>query len=126
MAFFASSNVTITMNNRDRYAIQKLRCAKANISFGDGSLAYCSGGVPLPGIGNFGFSKELKLMVIQQPHKPGEGSSYEVRYDQDNHKVVLLQPYSTPISGSAMAHPLVQLISGSTPTVNVDVMVYGE
>lgn len=126
MAFFASTNVTITMTSRKRFVVDKLRVAKANIAFGDGSLAYCSGGVPLPAVGAFGFHRQIDLMSIQQPYQPGDGSNYLCRYDSDNHKIVLLQPYATVSGGALDYYGLVQIASGSTPTVDIDAMVYGE
>lgn len=126
MAFFASTNVTLTISHRQKFVADKLRMNKVNIAFGNGSLAYCSGGVPLPAIGNLGFHREISFMGIQEGYKPAEGSNYICRYDPDNHKIVLLQPYATISGGALNYYGLVQIASGSTPTVNVDVLVVGE
>lgn len=66
MADLASSNVTIT--------IQKNRIIKGSpgsqqrnvvkIAFGDGSLTYPSGGVPLPAASSFGMRRELEFITL--------------------------------------------------------------
>lgn len=126
MAFFASSNVTVTITPRKRFVADKLRVTKATIAFGDGSLAYCSGGVPLPAVGAFGFHRQIDLMSIQQAALHADGSRYLCRYDADNHKIMLLQPYATASGGALGYYAPIQIASGSTPIVSIDVMVFGE
>ena len=86
MAALASTDVTVTVNARDRDighgALNKNMCM-ASIVFGDGALTYPALGVPLPAIGSFGMLKQMDIGLIEQPH--GDGLIY--KYDRTNHKI---------------------------------------
>ncbi len=103
MTALASSDVTVTVAARDR-DIGRGALAKnvsvAGVAFGDGSLTYPAGGVPMPGIGSFGFLREIKVGLIEQP--PGDGFVY--KYDQANHKIrIYTQGVATGATVSAGA-----------------------
>jgi hypothetical protein len=86
MADFASTDVTVTILGRDREiagAQAGRNMTLAQVAFGDGSLTYNTGGVPLPAIGTFGFRNEIALALIQQPY----GNGFIYKYDPDNHKI---------------------------------------
>ena len=54
-----------------------------DVTFGDGSLTYPTGGVPLPAIGVFGFKKQVQFGLAQQPVANG----FLYKYDPATHKV---------------------------------------
>lgn len=83
MADLASSDVTITLDPRDRYTLGKLKMSEGSLDFGDGALTYPNGGVPMPAIGNFGLNKEVSMFNIVDAS--GDGIIY--RYDQANRKI---------------------------------------
>lgn len=83
MADLTNSDVTITLNARDRHVLGKLRMSQGSLAFGDGALTYPYGGVPMPAIGNFGMNKEVSMLGIVDAS--GDGLIY--RYDQANRKV---------------------------------------
>lgn len=86
MAAIESTDVTVTVSIRDR-DIAHGRMGKnltlADITFGDGSLTYPSGGVPLPAIGNFGFQRQVDFGAVESD--PDDGFVY--KYDRSNHKL---------------------------------------
>ncbi len=86
MAAIASSNVTVSVSTRNRDIIPagpKL-VQIASVQFGDGSLTYPTGGVPLPAIGTFGFKKAIEFGVIEQPV-----NGFFYKFDRANHKIVI-------------------------------------
>ena len=86
MADIASSDVTITCNPKDRLLIgNKLRMNHVKIEFGNASLTVPSGGgVPLPAVGYFGMSRELKSLLVY-----GGNGPYDFSFDKDNHKLMV-------------------------------------
>lgn len=86
MGAFASTDVTITLAAPERDiggGGMFKNFSIATIAFGDGSLTYATGGVPLPAIANFGMKRAIDLMLIEQPAANG----FIYKYDRDNHKV---------------------------------------
>lgn len=85
MTALASSDISITLTSRDRnvYPTGSKLLTLATIAFGDGSLTYPAGGIPMPVIGMFGFKKELQFCSIQQPSANG----FIYKYDKTNHKL---------------------------------------
>lgn len=82
----ASTDVTVTIASRDREiagAAAGRNMTLATVAFGDGSLQYDTGGVPLPAIGAFGFRNEVAMALIQQP--PANGFIY--KYDPVARKI---------------------------------------
>jgi len=62
MADIAASDVTVTILTRVK---EKLRWRnKVKITFGNATLTYPSGGVPMPAIGAFGFTGVLENLII--------------------------------------------------------------
>jgi hypothetical protein len=101
MAAITSSDVTVTVSARDREiagggAFKNLTLA--TVAFGDGSLTYPTGGVPLPTIGSFGLHGGIDAAILIPP--PGDGFVY--KYDKANHKILI---YSQGIrTGSTAAN----------------------
>ena len=88
MTALASTDVTVTMNARDRdighKGLDKFM-GIASIVFGDGALTYPTGGVPLPAIGNFGLQRQVDIGIIEPPY----GDGYVYKYDRTNHKILI-------------------------------------
>jgi len=83
MTALASTDVTITLNSRDRHVLGGIRMSQGSVAFGDGALTYPNGGVPMPAVGNFGMNREVTNLGILD--SSGDGQAY--RYDQANRKV---------------------------------------
>lgn len=86
MAAIASANVTVSVSirNRDIIPAGPKKVQLASVAFGDGSLTYPTGGVPLPAIGVFGFLKAIEFGAIEQPI-----NGFFYKYDRANHKIVI-------------------------------------
>ncbi|MCX5818449.1 MAG: hypothetical protein NT047_00825 [Deltaproteobacteria bacterium] len=100
MGAFASTDVTVTVAGRDREiagAAAGRNQTIATVTFGNGSLTYATGGVPMPAIGTFGFRNEIKMGLIEQP--PANGFFY--KYDAVNRKIKIFTQGFT--SGSTTA-----------------------
>lgn len=88
MAAIASTDVTVTVNAGDREmagggAFKNLTLA--TVAFGDGSLTYPTGGVPLPAIGAFGLRAGIDAALVIPP----AGDGYVYKYDKANHKLLI-------------------------------------
>jgi len=88
MADLASSDVSITLDPRDRHILGKLRMSQGSLAFGDGALTYPYGGVPMPAVGGFGMNREVSMLDIVDAS--GNGLIY--RYDQSNSKIKIFAP----------------------------------
>lgn len=88
MTALASTDVTVTVNSRDKDighgALSKFM-GIASIVFGDGALTYPTGGIPLPAIGRFGLQRQVDIGVVEPP----SGDGYVYKYDRTNHKVLI-------------------------------------
>lgn len=83
MTALASTDVTITLNARDRECFSGTKAFNmGTISFGDGALTYATGGVPMPAKGHFGMKKQLQKMLLIPPC-----SAYGYAYDSANNKI---------------------------------------
>lgn len=86
MGHLANTDVAVTINSRDREiagAAAGRNMTLATLVFGDGSLTYATGGVPLPAIGTFGFRNEITMGLIQQPSANG----FIYKYDASARKI---------------------------------------
>ncbi|MDO9566676.1 MAG: hypothetical protein Q7J15_08050 [Candidatus Desulfaltia sp.] len=110
MAAFTSSDVTISLDPRDRHILGKIKMAKCSIAFGNGVLTYTTGGVPMPAIGLFGMNKE----VIGMNWLEGMGNSangFIYKYDVTNRKILIYYAdYDAVADG-----PLIELPNGNAP-----------
>jgi len=101
MAAIASTNVAVAVTPAQRNiagAGAYKNFTLAQITFGDGSLTYPTGGVPLPAIGAFGLHKGIDFALIEQP--PANGFVY--KYDKVNHKIkIFTQGVSTGATAAA-------------------------
>lgn len=116
MTALAATDVTVTLPSTqvDMFPGAKIM-TMATIAFGDSSLTYATGGVPLPAIGKFGLKQAMDMMVIQQPVSP----LLQYRYDATNHKIVIHDEDNT--SGI-----LAELSNGAAPAATtLKVLVIG-
>jgi hypothetical protein len=117
MTAFAATDVTVTLpaQNVDVFPGVK-RATLATVTFGNSTLTYATGGVPLPAIGKFGMKRAIDMFIIQQP----AAAALEYRYDADNKKLMILDEDNT--SGV-----LAELANGNAPaSVSLKVLVIGE
>lgn len=91
MADLASTDVTVTLAagapHNPRIENGKKKCL-VSIAFGDSTLTYPSGGVPMPAYTSFGMVRNLETLVsIDQ----GSDNAFTVKYDHANQKVRLFE-----------------------------------
>jgi hypothetical protein len=105
MAAFAATDVTVTIvrGGSETFAAGQKRTV-VTIAFGDASLTYATGGVPMPAVTAFGMGSAIDIMMIQQPVSP----LLQYRYDKANNKMVILDEDNT--SGI-----LAELANGTAP-----------
>ena len=82
MAALASSDVTVTVNDRD--IVGKKRRCRVTVAFGDGALTYPSGGVPLPTFASFGMTRNIDFLTC---FDADDASGILWKYDRTNHKL---------------------------------------
>lgn len=99
MADLAATNVTVTVSSHDREiagAAAGKNMTLATIVFGDGSLQYRTGGVPMPDKSKFGFHKIIDFVSVEQPVANG----FVYKFDRTNNKLkIFTQGFTT--SGTA-------------------------
>lgn len=95
MADLAATNVAVTVNSRDREvagAAAGKNMTLATIVFGDGSLQYRTGGVPMPDKSKFGFHKIIDFVSVEQPVANG----FVYKFDRTNNKLkIFTQGFTT-------------------------------
>ncbi len=85
----AASDVTIVRPQDDGEMMvfsSGMRMVLAEVTFGDGSDTYPTGGVPLPVIGNFGFRYAILFGVTDADNS---SSGYVYEYDEGNNKLLI-------------------------------------
>jgi len=102
MAALTSANVAVAVTpaNRNMAGSGAYKdFTLAQITFGNGTLTYPTGGVPLPDKSAFGLHKGIDFALIAQP--PANGFVY--KYDKDNHKIkIFTQGVVTGASAAAV------------------------
>jgi len=85
MADLTSSNVTVTLSRdkQDLVPESEKMFTLATVAFGNGTLTYPTGGVPLPAIGHFG----LKIQAHAGVCMGASANGYLYKYDAANHKI---------------------------------------
>jgi hypothetical protein len=79
MVALASTDVTVTVNERRIYGTGKKRRNRVTLTYGDGAKTYPTGGVPMPAQGSFGMTRQLDyLSVIDQSVADGFVYKYDV------------------------------------------------
>ncbi|MBU2550230.1 MAG: hypothetical protein KKB20_17610 [Proteobacteria bacterium] len=100
MTAIASTDVVVTVSARDRDVSPGMfkNFTIARVAFGNGSLTYPTGGVPLPAIGAFGFLREIQFLAIQEA-----ANGFVYKFDQANHKIkIYTQGVVTGSTGAAV------------------------
>ena len=101
MTALASTDVTVAIPVQERDIAPespKLQ-SMATLTFGDGSLTYPSGGVPLPDKSQFGFKRAIEIGLIEQ----ASANAGEHRYDRTNHKIRIFEAGTELTGGAAPA-----------------------
>lgn len=97
MTAIAASDVTITVNARRIEG--KKRKSDVTIAFGNGTLTYPSGGVPMPTYPSFGLVRNLDFLAL---HDPGNANGLVYKYDRTNNKLrIYEQGMRTGSTGAA-------------------------
>lgn len=104
MADIAASDVTYSIGDK-RKEESGLRRNICTISFGDGSLTYPAGGIPLTA-GKMGMGTSIKAFSFVSP---SAADGYLYKYDLANNKVRIYQGDNN----NAADAPLIELVSGS-------------
>ncbi len=95
MAGFGTADVTYTVKNL-RTLSNSRKHNRIQIAFGNSSLTYSAGGVPLV-IGSLGMTNVVEsLTVVEQ-----STSGYKFQYDSTANKIIVMQP-----AGVAHSHPI--------------------
>ena len=82
MADLASTDVTCSVQKM--YRVPKLKCNIVQVVFGNGTLTYPSGGVPLPAASKFGFTNYIATLSI---YDQDDASGIVWKYDSVNKKL---------------------------------------
>ena len=120
MADFAATDVTVSLSSRHiEHQRGMLRRVFADLTFGDASLTYAVGGIPLPAKEQFGFKKEIVFGAMEQP-----SGDYVYKYARSTHKLLIYQ-------GGSPTNPPTQTdlveITGAAPSEKtVRMMLVGE
>jgi hypothetical protein len=83
MAALASSDITVSAIAQNRWRVGPKTFVLADITFGNATLTYPSGGVPLPTKNYFGFKKEVQIGIVEGASANG----FVYKYDRANHKI---------------------------------------
>lgn len=108
MAAIATANVTYTINKK-QIADSGARTFDVSIAFGNGTLTYPSGGVPLLK-GSLGCPAVISSFNITN-ESAGDGFTY--KYDATANAIRIYQVPSSAALGSAA--PLLELTTAATP-----------
>jgi hypothetical protein len=87
MPAITSADVTVTVNPSDRDIAGPgsfKNMTMAQVAFGNGTLTYPTGGIPLPDIGKFGFNKGVDAGLVMPPL-----DGFQYKYDKTNHKLLI-------------------------------------
>lgn len=99
MTDLASSDITVTVLERGTPSGKKRR-NRVQISFGNGTLTYPSGGVPLPTYASFGMGRNLDFISLTDQN---DASGILWKYDQSNNKLRGYEfDYTAAAEGSAI------------------------
>ena len=82
MTALVAANVTVTVERRT--IAGKTRRNRVKITFGNGSLTYPSGGVPMPTFGTWGMKRNLDYLTVFDEN---DASGIVWKYDRANNKL---------------------------------------
>lgn len=113
MTALTAANVTVVVNERRR--VFKRMTSSVTLTFGDGSLTYPAGGVPMPDFHSFGYSRFMSGMSLTDP---GSANGFLYKYDKTNNKLRIYQGDNT----NAAAAPNVELggVAVAATTIKAD------
>jgi hypothetical protein len=124
MAALTADDVTVEISQRDvEDRPGFLRHVIADLTFGDGTSTYPSGGIPLPAKEQFGFKRQISIGLVEQP--PSARAMYEWRFDRDNHTLIACG--ASEFSTITAATKFFEVASTMAPTsTTVRVIFFGE
>lgn len=117
MADIAASDVTYTQNSAAQIVVQGRRNNVMTISFGNGSLTYPSGGIPLTKA-SLGCPTVVERFLFQNM---ANGDGYIYKYDPTNFKIRIYQGDSDGVADG----PMVELGSVAVAATSLSVNVSG-
>ena len=83
MAYLAATDVTVTLDPRDRdFTMLGKTWTWPQVDFGDSAKQYTALGIPMPAIGAFGFKKVIERAFIEQP-----ANGFIYHFDRANQKL---------------------------------------
>lgn len=82
MADIVSSDVTVTIE--ERRIEGKKRRNRVKITYGNGTLTYPAGGIPMPAASSFGMVRQLDFLTI---FDEDDSSGIYWKYDKENNKL---------------------------------------
>lgn len=107
MTALASTDVTVTVVEELRGGPKKKR-NRVTIAFGNGTLTYPSGGVPMPAIGKFGMVTVLNGLTFLDD---ANANGFHYKFDATNRKIRVYQGDND----NAADAPLIELTTAATP-----------
>lgn len=117
MPAIAAANVTVTVNERVR--LTKKKAHFCTVTFGNASLTYPTGGIPLPSYASFGFQRALTALEVLGVNE--RTSDYVVRYGPTNKTLLLYEEEATAAGG-----PLLECDTAEAPAArSYRVIAYG-
>lgn len=125
MSALVAGSVTYTIQGRGIQVDDSgFKIANMKIAFGDSSLTYPTGGVPLSNLAHFGFPNLIDSLVLSDA---SNASGYVFKWDRANNKLLMyVSAAFTPAGNVTVAshtHDIKVIGSQATSTTN-DVAVY--
>ncbi len=122
MTAIVAANVTYSNVNQRVEGQAPYKRVSATIVFGNGSLTYPTGGIPLVA-GNLGCAREIQSFGFVDE---SAGDGYIYKYDKTNQKIRIYQSGGIAVSGGVdtAATPLVEVTTAYAPaatTLKVEV-----
>jgi hypothetical protein len=109
MADLTAANVTVTVN--EQQIVSKKRRNRVTITFGNGTLTYPSGGVPMPSFSAFGMVRNLDFLTV---FDEDDASGIMWKYDRTNNKLRAYFPTGGATASPASGTAVPQVTSGAS------------
>lgn len=120
-----ATEVTVAISQRDvEDRPGFLRHVIADLTFGDGTDTYPTGGIPLPAIGVFGFKRSISIGLVEQPVQAN--TLFHWVYDRTNHTLMAtgVSEFSAPSAGATRFYEIPA--TSAPPNQTIRVIFFGE
>ena len=107
MAGIATTDVTYTQVGKAEVTDASYRKRVMTVAFGNGTLTYPAGGVPLVA-GKLGCPNTIRSCVL---FSPASANGFVYKYDEVNNKIRIYQGDNTNVASA----PLIELLTSATP-----------